>query len=351
MRIRKRSKLDEWVFSEESWTKSKNWARRLLLLAVFAALIATAAAGGASFLYARLAWSDLERHYLRSYLWAAFPSVLSSTGTYNLVVVGAPPGPDYFATSADVVLRNGKFGLTSAAESRGAMGAWERQYTNVPHAEAYWTFREYVYGGRSCGQLFRIPRWIGLVLFVVFVWRGALRDHEDRQFKQTGLIEQGPGLVTPEEFNQVYQGDGIGLHVKNPSGRSTIQIRIPKAYEPQSAVVLGDTGAGKTVALMQLIDQIEARGDLAVIHDPKASYLPTYFSSKRGDIVLNPFDVRSPFWNPADEVSSEHDIETVATAFFPDVPGKDVFWTESPRKLMTVLLAKGLSAAEMVRLF
>ena len=83
--------MNEWVFSEESWTKSKNWARRMLLLTVFAAPIAAAVAGVASFLYTRIAWSDLERHYLRSYLWAASPSVLSSTGTYNLVVVGAPP--------------------------------------------------------------------------------------------------------------------------------------------------------------------------------------------------------------------------------------------------------------------
>ena len=343
--------MDEWVFSEESWTKSKNWARRLLLLAVFAALIAAAVAGISSFLYARFAWSDLERHYLRSYLWAACPSILSSTGTYTLVVVGAPPGPDYLATATDVIERRGKFDLTAAARNRGAIGTWERQYVNVPHAEFYWALRGNVYGGRSCWQLFRIPRWIGLLLFVVLVGRGAFRDHEDRQAKQTGSVEQGPGLVTPDEFNRVYQGDGIGLHVKDSLKHGTIQIRIPKNYEPQSVVVLGDTGAGKTVALMQMIDQIEERGDLAVIHDPKASYLPAYFSSKRGDIVLNPFDVRSPFWNPTDEVSSKHDIETVATAFFPDVPGKDVFWTESPRKLMTVFLSKGLSAAEMVRLF
>jgi hypothetical protein len=236
--------VDEWVFSEEGWTKSKNWARRLMLLAVFAALIAAGVAGVASFLYTRLACSDLERHYLRSYLWAASPSILSSTGTYNLVVVGAPPGADYLATAADVILHDGKFGLTPAARNRGAVGAWERQYTNVAHAEVYWKLREYLYGGRSCWQLFRIPRWIGLALFVALVWRGALRDHEDRQLKQIGSVEQGPGLVTPEEFNRVYQGDGIGLSVKDPSRNGTIQIRIPEKYEPQSAVVLGDTGAG-----------------------------------------------------------------------------------------------------------
>jgi type IV secretory pathway TraG/TraD family ATPase VirD4 len=183
------------------------------------------------------------------------------------------------------------------------------------------------------------------------MWGGILRDHQDRETKKAGLVEQGPKLVTPEEFNHIYQGDGIGLEVKSKSTSGTLRIRIPKTYEPQSVVVLGDTGAGKTVALKQMIDQIEERGDLAVIHDPKANYLSSYFNSNRGDVVLNPFDVRSPFWTPTDEALNLPDIETVANAFFPDVPGKDAFWTESPRKLMTIFLSKGLSAADMVRLF
>jgi len=158
--------LQDWMLSEEGWTKSKNWARRLLLLAVFAGLIGTAVAGIASFVMLRFAWSDLERHYLYSYLWAASPSILSSTGTYNLVVVGAPPAQDYLATPEDVVYQNGAFALTAAARSRGATGVSERQYAGVPHAEAYWKFREHIYGGRSCWGLFRITstarRWLSL---------------------------------------------------------------------------------------------------------------------------------------------------------------------------------------------
>src|SRR5688572_12043776 len=130
------------MLSEEGWTKSKNWARRLLLLAVFAGLIGTAVAVVASFVMVRLAWSDLERHYLYSYLWAASPSVLSSTGAYNLVVVGAPSGRDYMATPEDVHYRNGTFALTATARGRGGARVSERQYAGVPHAEAYWKFRE-----------------------------------------------------------------------------------------------------------------------------------------------------------------------------------------------------------------
>jgi hypothetical protein len=147
------------MLSEEGWTKSKNWARRLLVLSVFAGLIGAAAASLTSFAISRLAWSDLEHHYLYSYLWAASPSVFSSTGTYNVVVFGALPGRDYLATPDDVVSRNGEFALTRAARNRGATGVWERQYIDVPHAEMYWKLRESIYGGRSLWQVFRVPRF------------------------------------------------------------------------------------------------------------------------------------------------------------------------------------------------
>jgi len=339
------------MLSEEGWTKSKNWARRVILLSIFAGLIGATIAGAVSLVIFRVVWSDLERYYLSSYLWAASPSVLSSTGTYSFVVIGVQPEPHYLATPVDVVYRDGAFVVTSAARSRGATDVWERQYINVGHAEAYWKLREYVYGGRSCWQLFRVPRLVGVLLLMALVWGGILREHKDRQVKRAGSVEQGPRLVAPEEFNETYHGDGIGLNVKGKRTSEIVRVRIPMVYEPQSVIVLGDTGAGKTVALKQMIDQIEERGDLAVIHDPKADYLPTYFQAKRGDVVLNPFDTRSPFWNPGDEVLSPPDIETVANAFFPDIPGKDVFWTESPRKLMTLFLSKGLSASDMVRLF
>jgi len=262
--------LRDWMLSEEGWTKSKNWARRLFLLVVFSSLAGVAAAGFSSLLTFRLAWSDLERHYLRTYLWTASPSILSSTDAYNFLVVGISGGEAYLATPRDVVYHEGAFVLTAGARSRGATDVWERQYAGISHAEAYWTLRDYVYGGRSLSQLFRVPRFIGLLVVLALVWSGVLRDHKDREAKKTGTVEQGPKLVTPEEFNQIHRGEGIGLDVRSKETGATIHVRIPKPYEPQSVVVLGDTGAGKTVALKQMIDQIEKRGEVAIIHDPKA---------------------------------------------------------------------------------
>ena len=342
--------MTDWMLSEESWSKSRNWARRVCLLAVFAAF-AGIAVSTVMFLAAyRLTWSDLERYYLSPYLWVASPSVLSSASPVQMIVVSAPPGRDFLATSTDVVKRDGVFALTDAARRRGATTVGVRQYLNASYGERYWKLRDHIYDGRSVWQLLRVPRLAGFFVFVgVLAW-GIRRDYADRQAKKSGVVEQGSRLISPEEFNEIHHGNGIGLAVRGAAG--TVHIRIPESYEPQSMVIVGDSGAGKTVAFKQLIDQIEKRGDLAVIHDPKADYLPTYFAAKRGDVVLNPLDSRSPFWNPIDEVLQRHDVEMVANAFFPDRPGdKESFWTESPRKLMTVFLEKRLSAAEMTRLF
>src|SRR5438477_12812441 len=152
------------MLSEEGWTKSKNWARRVILLSIFASLIGATIAGGVSFAMVHAVWSDLERYYLSSYLWAASPSVLSSTGTYFFVVIGVPPDPNYLATPVDVVYRNGAFVLTSAARTLVATAGWERLYIVLLHGEAYWKLREVVYAGHSCSQVF-----LGFLLIRIFL--------------------------------------------------------------------------------------------------------------------------------------------------------------------------------------
>ena len=68
--------MHDWMLSEEAWTKSKNWARRLFLLVIFSNLISAVAAGLSSLLLFRLGCSDLQRHYLRTYLWAQASAVV-----------------------------------------------------------------------------------------------------------------------------------------------------------------------------------------------------------------------------------------------------------------------------------
>ena len=61
-------------------------------------------------------WKPLQKAYLKSYLWAASPTLLGGRSDYSLLVVLVPAGSlvsEYLATDADVVpidIENGRFG-------------------------------------------------------------------------------------------------------------------------------------------------------------------------------------------------------------------------------------------------
>src|SRR5205807_2880341 len=77
-------------------------------------------------------------------------------------------------------------------------------------------------------------------------------------------------------------------------------------------------------------------------------YTPAFFDQSRGDIVLNPLDLRMPYWSPADEVQHEAEALTVATSLFPDTQLRNPFFVEGPRKIFAYLLTLKPTPEELV---
>jgi ABC-type transport system involved in cytochrome bd biosynthesis fused ATPase/permease subunit len=71
-----------------------------------------------------------------------------------------------------------------------------------------------------------------------------------------GRLLKGPVMLTPKEFNQTVNGDGIGF--KTTEAKQ--MMRIPLQAEAQHIELMGDTGAGKTTLIMQILRQIQGRG-------------------------------------------------------------------------------------------
>src|SRR3546814_12370159 len=67
--------------------------------------------------------------------------------------------------------------------------------------------------------------------------------------------------------------------------------------------MIGTTGSGKTTALRQLLDGIEARGDASLVYDTSGEFIAHYYRPERGDVILNPFDDRCAFWTPFAEIA------------------------------------------------
>ena len=103
-------------------------------------------------------------------------------------------------------------------------------------------------------------------------------------------------------------------------------------------MVMGDSGTGKSALLRQVLMQIAARGETAIVYDPALEYAPQFYQQARGDLILNPLDARCPYWSPGEEITHQAEALTLATSLFPDKPRENTFFVEGPRKIFAYLL-------------
>ncbi|MGH8032394.1 MAG: type IV secretion system DNA-binding domain-containing protein, partial [Luteimonas sp.] len=101
-------------------------------------------------------------------------------------------------------------------------------------------------------------------------------------------------------------------------------VPLHREQEPLHLLLVGSTGTGKTTAVAELLDGLAARGDRAVIVDPNGGYLRHFWTA--GDVVLNPFDTRTPGWSPFNEIRKPYDLDKVARSIVPDGHGPDAAW-------------------------
>jgi type IV secretory pathway TraG/TraD family ATPase VirD4 len=116
-------------------------------------------------------------------------------------------------------------------------------------------------------------------------------------------------------------------------------VDIPSELETRHFAVLGTTGSGKTTVLRQNLDQIEARGEAALIYDTSGEFIAHYYRPERGDIILNPFDERCAFWSPFDEIAHPADADRIAHQLVSETGSHDDdVWLETSRILVANII-------------
>lgn len=190
------------------------------------------------------------------------------------------------------------------------------------------------------------PAVIEAAVVVVFLLCFSIRaDMKRGKRLKYGRLLRGPEMHTPQSFNRTLKGEGLGIITNE---KNTV-IRLPVRSEPKHIQVMGDTGVGKSQLLMQMLSQIEDRGESAIVYDPAGEFIQCFYREDRGDVILNPLDARAPYWSPSSELRNPAEARTIATSLYqPTNDKKGEFFTETPQKIFAHLLKYRPTPQELI---
>jgi len=341
--------------------KTAGWGRKETIIwpphgpiytygAIFFGLVLTG-----MFLYLRFTFgqSPLQQFYTPIYARTAAGGAFNKKDKYQLLYVSDGFKLVRLATEADVKdgstpTQGGKqipIALSAEAASHGLRYLYrgpEQHYLDAPLHEY---LRIGVFGGDELWSIYKGPLLLGFVSLLLQLPFSIRKDIKRRKQMKYGRRLKGPVMLTPRQFNETVGGDGIGF--KTTEAKE--MMRIPIQAEAQHIELMGDTGAGKTTLIMQILRQIQGRRHSAIVYDPACEFIQRFYDKDRGDIVLNPLDDRCPYWGPSEELRRKAEAKAIAASLYqPTNDKKGEFFTETPQKIFAHLLTKGPSPQELI---
>jgi type IV secretory pathway TraG/TraD family ATPase VirD4 len=318
--------------------------------AVFLALVLTSC-----FIYLRFSYGQtpLQQFYTPIYARTAAGGALNKKDKYQLLYVGDGTNAGQPAAEADVQAGTtpalaGKqipLALSNTAAGRGLRALYrgpEQTYLDAPLHEY---LKSAVFQGDRLRDIYKLPFLFGFLSLLAQLPFSIAKDIKRRKQMKYGRLLKGPVMLTPKEFNKTVQGDGIGFKTTEANE----MMRIPLQAEAQHIELMGDTGAGKTSLIMQILRQIQGRGHSAIVYDPACEFIQRFYDAERGDIVLNPLDARCPYWGPSEELRRKAEAKAIAASLYqPTSDKKGEFFTETPQKIFAHLLTFGPSPEQLV---
>ena len=299
--------------------------------------------------------TPLQRYCLPAYERStAFGAVMiNHKSTYRLLFVGGPHLALRPAMNEDVVLGRTKdmggqtipLALSSETFERGYTLLFRAPARSYVDARFSVYLKDVIYLGATLWEFFEPPIIGGAILFLILLPVAVFKDVQRKKELKYGRRLKGPEMMTPQQFNKTVKGDGVGFKTTDMKP----MLRIPVRAEAQHMQIIGDTGAGKSALMFQVLRQVQSRGDAAIVYDPAREFVKRFYSPSRGDVILNPLDERCPYWGPADELRSRSEAKALAASLFqPPQDKKGEFFIESPQKIFAFLMAYGPTPEELV---
>lgn len=323
---------------------------------VIVAFVMAVVSAGAILVYQyRRDWPFVEKVYLRTYLATALARTLRPMAYYSFPAIVDRKVGTRLAMNGEIVpspSQNGQPGLalTEWAVKHGAVRLeWQQGKFKTDYL--YGMIRHWVFQEQTWWDLAKSACYGGLAVLLLGLCVGIPRDARAAKERREGRVVRGPLVVTRDQFNRKRKKsgrtDGIGFVTAEPQSlRERLcmnyhhgpMVQVPREDETRHHLFMGTTASGKTTAIKQVMIQVRDFGETAIIHDPTLEYVRSFYDPRRGDIILNPLDKRSPYWSPGDEVQHDAEALTIAHALFPDQPRETPFFLNSVRKLFAHLL-------------
>jgi hypothetical protein len=307
-----------------------------------------------SFLYIRFAFAltPLQQFYLPYYLRCQTLGMMHKADKYQLLTVLGKQGPARYAGNDDVAnpaKQPGKGQLSLVLSpngmAKGLIYVYQQPKTSYLNAPLYTYLQGTVYGGQNLWDIFQMPIFFGFAALLIQLPFSIRRDVARRKQMRYGRLLRGPERVDPKEFNKKVKGDGIGIKTDD----MTEMLRIPAKAEAQHIQVIGDTGAGKSTIILQLLRQIQSRNESAIIYDPALEFTRRFYDPSRGDVILNPLDARCPYWGPSEELLRDSEADAIATSILqPRDDKKGEFFVEIPQQILAHLLRYRPTPTELI---
>lgn len=122
--------------------------------------------------------------------------------------------------------------------------------------------------------------------------------------------------------------DGINIHP---------QITISSSREQTNFLVLGTTGAGKSMVVKPMLNSVISRGDNALIFDEKKEYCSSFYQEE-SSVLIAPWDSRGTQWFISSDITTVQDAYLVADCLIPASKSKDQMWVKGARLIFIGML-------------
>jgi len=156
--------------------------------------------------------------------------------------------------------------------------------------------------------------------------RRGVRYYSNTAQAQRALQSQETELMSQEQRKGEVRGVEIG------------GVELSRKREAGHIYCAGLPGGGKTVLLFSIIQQVRARGDKVLLHDPKGDY--TSKLPPADVVLLGPWDARAQLWDVSKDMDSPARAQEFARIVVGDggARGENSFFYNSARSLLASLI-------------